>query len=155
MDEQGNISIKHCCALGRCVVTKNLRACSACSETLYCSREHQVEHFKEGGHKLICPGSKKKILAFAECFEKATESFKQAQWPVALQHYSAMLELTERIKGILDLQCANLLAVMITCYKQMGKWQEASECSNRVILIREMYNDGYIFRYELLSTVFT
>jgi len=142
--EKGDIaiSIKYCCALGRCVVAKELRACSACSETNYCCREHQVEHFKEGGHKLICPGSKKKILSFNECMEKASEAFREKQWSVALQHYSAMLELTERSLGILHFQCANVLAVMVTCYKSQGKFEAASQCLNRVIVIREMYNDG-------------
>lgn len=65
-------TLKNYCALARCHVTKDLKACSACSEVVYCCKDHQVEHFKEGGHKLVCPGRQKAPpLTFQECAAKA------------------------------------------------------------------------------------
>ena len=37
-----NMSLKQKCGLARCMVTTELKACSACNEIFYCSREHQV-----------------------------------------------------------------------------------------------------------------
>ena len=52
---------KTCCALGRCIVTTGLQACAACQSVMYCGKEHQTEHFKEG-HKLVCPGRSKGVV---------------------------------------------------------------------------------------------
>lgn len=52
-----------------------------------------------------------------------------------------MLELTERALGILHPQIARLLEAMATCYKQIDKFDEASECLQRALLIKEVNND--------------
>lgn len=33
---------------------KAKKACGRCKSTYYCSKEHQKEHWREGGHKTIC-----------------------------------------------------------------------------------------------------
>lgn len=83
------MSIKQCCGLGRCVVTKGLLDCASCKAISYCGREHQVEHFKDG-HKLVCLGREKPI-AFAACVEKATRYYNEKMWVAALPYYSALL----------------------------------------------------------------
>ena len=83
------MSIKQCCGLGRCVVTKGLQDCSGCKAISYCGREHQVEHYKDG-HKLVCPG-REKPLSFASCVEKATRYYNGKMWVAALPYYSALL----------------------------------------------------------------
>jgi MYND finger len=88
-DIWAEMSIKQCCGLGRCVVTKGLQDCSGCKAISYCGREHQVEHYKDG-HKLVCPG-REKPLSFASCVEKATRYYNGKMWVAALPYYSALL----------------------------------------------------------------
>lgn len=128
-------------------MTQNLKACSACSEVLYCCKEHQVEHFKEGGHKLVCPGkakdpSKKPPLSFATCNEKAQKYYTEENWEAALPYYSAMLELTARPLGLFHFQVANCLQLIGNCYRNLKKFDEASQIFQRMIVIREVNNDG-------------
>ena len=40
------------CAI--CDSPLNLKACSRCEATFYCSQEHQKKDWKEGGHKEKC-----------------------------------------------------------------------------------------------------
>eukprot|EP01038_Epipyxis_sp_PR26KG_P006404 gene6404-8815_t len=144
------MSLKQCCALGKCVETKNLKACSACSETFYCSREHQTEHFKEG-HKMICPGKTKGTpLTFNECAAKATKYYTQQMWLAALPYYSAMLELSERSLGLFHPQVGSLLEVIANCYKNLERWVDAIGCLQRVIVIRELTNDESIEQNKAL-----
>lgn len=133
------MSLKQCCALGRCVATQDLKACSACSEVLYCCRDHQVEHFKQGGHKMVCPGRKTGLpLTFNECAQKANEYHTRKMWVACLPYYSAMLELTERSVGLFHDQVARILEAMATCYKMMSKFEEAAQCLQRALVIREI-----------------
>ena len=91
------MSLSQKCALGRCAITKNLKACSACNKVFYCSKEHQVEHFKECGHKLVCEGKKSdKQNSFKDLAEKAQKYHTQQMWLASLPYYGAMLELTEK-----------------------------------------------------------
>ena len=144
--EKETESIKKC-ALATCMQHKDLKACSACNEVVYCCREHQVEHFKEGGHRFICPGRTKgergkPPLAFAECNEKAGNYYSQRMWLAALPYYSAMLELTERTLSGIHPQVGNLLHVIANCFKELGKVDKAILCLQRMIVIREINNDG-------------
>ncbi|KAJ1401817.1 hypothetical protein B484DRAFT_457893 [Ochromonadaceae sp. CCMP2298] len=137
------MSLKQCCALGRCAVTAELKACAACSEVVYCCREHQVEHFQHGGHKMICPGRKKAPpLSFKDCAEKAQRYHGSKAWLVALSYYSTMLELTERTLGLFHPQVGNVLQVMATCYKMLDKFEEAAQCLQRVIIVLELEGNG-------------
>ena len=89
------MSIKQCCGLGHCVVTKGLLDCASCKAISYCGRAHQVEHFKNG-HKLVCPG-REKPLSFASCVEKATRYYNEKMWVAGLPYYSALLVSRYRI----------------------------------------------------------
>ena len=130
------------CALGRCAAHTNLKKCGDCGLVAYCSREHQVEHYKDG-HKLICPGKAKGTpLTFPLCFEKATAYYKDGKWNAALMYYSAMLELTERSLGIFHIQNANCLDVMALCYRHQNKMDCAIQCLQRCLIIKEINNDG-------------
>lgn len=136
-------SLLKCCALGRCMVLKDLKKCGSCGLVAYCCKEHQVEHFKDGGHKMICPGREgKEPLTFKNCMEKAAKFYSQEMWVAALPYYSAMLELTERQVGTLHMQNAGLLEVMSKCYRHQNKFSEAVQCLQRSIIIRDMHNDG-------------
>ena len=141
------LDLKKKCALFTCNNIKDLKACSACNEVFYCCREHQVEHFKEGGHKFVCPGRirgerGKPPLTFAECNEKAGNYYSQRMWLAALPYYAAMLELTERTLNVFHPQVGNLLHVIMECYKGHSKIDKAILCLQRMILIREVNNDG-------------
>jgi tetratricopeptide (TPR) repeat protein len=137
------MSLKQCCALGRCAATTDLKACAACAEVVYCCREHQVEHFQHGGHKMICPGRKKgDPLSFKDCADKATRYHESKTWLVALSYYSAILELTERTLGLFHPQVGNILQAMTTCYKMLEKFEEAAQCLQRVIIVTEIEGGG-------------
>lgn len=124
-------------------MTKDLKACASCCEVFYCCRDHQVEHFKEGGHKLICPGKVTKApLTFAECAKKAEHYHSENMWLAALPYYSAMLELSARTLGIFHFQIANCLQVMATCYKKLNRLEHAAQIFQRMLVIREVNNDG-------------
>jgi len=139
------VTLKQCCALGRCIATTELKACAACSETLYCSREHQVEHFKEGGHKMICPGrTKGPPLTFQQCAERANHYHTEKMWVAALPYYGAMLELTERVLGLFHFQAGNVLEVMATCYRMTGRIEHAIQCLQRVCIVKDLHNDGSV-----------
>lgn len=143
----GNIGIAKMCALATCNKAQGLKVCSACNIVQYCCREHQVEHFKEGGHKFICPGRVKgekgqEPLDFDTCSEKATSYYSQKMWLAALPYYSAMLELSQRSMGLFHPQCGKLLHVISGLYKLMGKLDKSAHCLQVVILIMEMFNDG-------------
>jgi tetratricopeptide (TPR) repeat protein len=174
--------IQVCCALGRCVGHTNLKKCGDCGLVAYCSREHQVEHYKDG-HKLICPGREKGIniylsvplsftfiypvlilhhtviyflgtpLTFQQCFEKASSYFTEKKWNAALMYYSAMLELTERSLGILHDQDANCLDVMALCYRHQNKMDAAIQCLQRCLVIREIHNDGSDVKNKALANL--
>ena len=143
----GNVGIAKMCALATCNKAQGLKACSACNIVQYCCREHQVEHFKEGGHKFICPGRIKgekgqEPLNFDTCSQKATSYYSQKMWLAALPYYSAMLELSQRSVGLFHPQCGKLLHVIAGLYKLMGKLDKSAHCLQVVILIMEMFNDG-------------
>ncbi len=145
--EGENLGIKKMCALPTCSKADGLKACSACNEVRYCCREHQVEHFKEGGHKFICPGRVKgekgqPPLNFEACNAKAASYYKQQMWLAALPYYSGMLELTQRAVGLFHPQVGKLLHVVGGLYKLMGKLEKSSICQQKVIVIMELFNDG-------------
>lgn len=131
-----------CCALARCAENEKekLKACSACNQVVYCCKEHQTEHYKEGGHKLVCAGRKDKALSFQDCLERAQRSHNEKMWMSALMFYGGMLELTERAVGLFHPQVAKILDAMATCYKMKGKYEEAGQCLQRVLVIRELMN---------------
>jgi len=132
-----------CCALGRCLVRKDLKKCGNCGLVAYCCKEHQVEHYKDGGHKMICPGREaKEPLSFRDCMDKATRFYTQEMYTAALPYYSAMLELTERQVGTLHLQNAGLLEVMSKCYRHQNKFPDAVQCLQRSMIILDLHNDG-------------
>lgn len=133
------------CALARCAVTKDLKSCAACNIVSYCCKEHQVEHFKEGGHKMICPGRQKgEPLKFPELVEKAQKFHSQQMFVAALPYYSAMLELTERQLGLFHPQVGNILNVMCTCYENSGHLDHAAVLLQREILIKELTGEENI-----------
>jgi tetratricopeptide (TPR) repeat protein len=131
------------CGLQRCINTVDLKKCASCGSIEYCSKEHQIEHFKDGGHKMVCPGrTKSPPLTFNDCLQKASKYYSQQMWVAALPYYCAMLELTERQVGLLHPQNANLLDVIATCYRNQEKIRYAIECLQKCIPIREYENDG-------------
>ena len=137
-------SMKDCCALPKCVIRRGqsgieLKACGACTIPYYCSRDHQVEHFKNGGHKYICNGKKTgNPLTFAECNEKASSHYNNKEYREALTYYSAMIELTERSCGVFHSQIANLLNAMVQCLKLSGQFAEAIALLQRMLVIYEI-----------------
>lgn len=147
--DKKKVGLKHVCALATCSNTQGLKACSACNLVCYCCREHQVEHFKEGGHKFVCPGRVKgekgqEPLNFDTCNQKGTSYYKQQMWLAALPYYSAMLELSQRELGLLHPQCGELNRVLAGLYKLLGKLEKSASCQQIVILIKEIYSDGSI-----------
>jgi hypothetical protein len=106
-----------------------------------------VQHFKEGGHKLVCAGrskedGKKGPLTFAECTEKATRYQTDKMWASSLPYYCAMLELTERQVNTLHFQVGNILWPISVCYRNLDRVEEASSCLQRALVIKEIHNDG-------------
>ncbi|VDB90879.1 unnamed protein product [Peniophora sp. CBMAI 1063] len=58
-EKNGNFALPSRCSSKQCPrhVKKSsgrLRPCKGCGEVAYCSRKCQVQHWQEGGHKLIC-----------------------------------------------------------------------------------------------------
>eukprot|EP01031_Cornospumella_fuschlensis_P027837 gene27837-33618_t len=137
------MSLKHHCALGRCAVADAglLKACSACSEVLYCCKDHQIEHFHEGGHKLICAGKKKgSPLPLNECMSRVVILVNDENWAEALPYYGALLEFAERNMGSNHSHTVNILSTMVMCYKKLGRFVEAGECLHRILAIHEQTN---------------
>lgn len=161
VDEKG-VGIGHItmmCALGKCIMSESpdvkLRSCSACKQVKYCCKEHQVEHFKEGGHQKVCIGRKVKAgesdepMDFKYWEGKAAAAREVAAmggsgaaqaWKDALRAYSCMLELTEKASDTLHRQCADLLDQMATCYKAAKRFEDATSCYSRIIIIRDFNN---------------
>lgn len=108
-------NIKACCGLGRCMSSESpdtpLKHCGQCKKIKYCCREHQVEHFKYGGHKLVCDGRKNAEvpLVFDNFVQAADTAMKVRDFKTALINYGAMLELTEKNSDIFHPKCANIL----------------------------------------------
>ena len=101
--------ITRVCALGKCITSESpqqkLQFCAACKEVKYCCRDHQIEHFKEGGHKLVCKGRKNAAntsAVFKDFDKKAKDAIAVMDWKNALIGYSAMLELTEKGRDIVS-----------------------------------------------------
>ena len=104
-----------------------------------------MEHFKEGGHKMICPGRQKDApLTFAQVAEKAQKFHGEGKFIAALPYYGAMLELTERALGLFHFQCANILEAMCTCYEKAEKFEKATHCLQRVIVLKEVMSDNSV-----------
>mmetsp|Transcript_40094 Transcript_40094/g.40891 ORF Transcript_40094/g.40891 Transcript_40094/m.40891 type:complete len:339 (-) Transcript_40094:124-1140(-) len=144
-----NVTLKNACALGRCPATKDLKACSACSEVVYCCKEHQVEHFKEGGHKMVCPGRQKGApLTFNQCAEKAQEYYSKQMWIAALPYYSGMLELTQRVLGFRHTQVANLLNVIAIIYRKLNRIEYAISCLQKVLVVKHVTDKGTAEEYK-------
>lgn len=131
-----------CCGTGLCFTTTDLKRCSNCNEIAYCNKEHQSEHFKDGGHKMICKGREKGPLTFQACVEKATKHYNSQMYKAALPYYGAMLELTSKHAGQFHSQNAGILDIMATCYCKLEKYDYALHCLQRCVVIREMENDG-------------
>jgi tetratricopeptide (TPR) repeat protein len=156
MSDQGNplsISFNNCCALPKC--TKNnkqqgveLKACGACTIPHYCCKEHQVEHFKNGGHKYICKGRKSgEPLSFNECNTKAGDHFAKNEYKDAISYYSAMIELTERTLGVFHIQIANILDTIVKCLLRIEQYTDAIECLQRMLLIYE-YDQATVTTFD-------
>lgn len=135
--------MEDCCALPKCVLRKGqnsieLKACGACTIPYYCCKEHQVEHFKNGGHKYVCKGRKSgNPLTFQECSDKAISHHNNKEYKDALTYYSAMIELTERSVGVFHPQIANLLSAMVQCLKLSGQYDEAIALLQRMLVVYE------------------
>ena len=92
---------------------------------------------------MVCPGRKKgSPLTFQQCVEKASDYYGKQMWVAALPYYGAMLELTERAVGVFHPQVGNILDLIATCYRKLGKIEEAIQCLRRVVIVREANNDG-------------
>lgn len=132
------------CALPRCNISKGqqgieIKACGACTIPHYCCRDHQIEHYKYGGHKHICKGMKiGQPLTFNECNTKASAYYTNEEYKNAIIYYSAMIELTERTLGIYHVQIAKLLDVIVTCLKQIKQYDDAVVCLQRMLVIYEV-----------------
>jgi tetratricopeptide (TPR) repeat protein len=81
-------------------------------------------------------------LTFPQVAERAHKYHTQKLYLAALPYYSAMLELTERPLGLFHFQVGNILEAMSTCYEHTGAKEKAISCLQRVILIKEVHNDG-------------
>lgn len=135
------LDIKACCGLPWCTNKKDLQVCSACGFIAYCSRPHQVEHFKEGGHKLICTGTKREggPMTFGQCKDEATRLFSEQKWDASLPFFGAMLELTERTLGKMEFSIVPILDSLSACYQKMGKLDKAAHLLQRLIILFEIY----------------
>jgi len=135
------VDIKACCGLPWCTNKKELQVCSACGFLAYCSRNHQVEHYKEGGHKLICTGTKREggPMVFAECEKEATRLYGEQKWAEAIPYFSAMLELTERALGKMEFSVVPIIDSMSACYQKAGKLDKAAHLLQRLIIVFEIY----------------
>lgn len=134
------------CALGWCANAdaSKLKACSACSEVFYCCKEHQVEHYREGGHKLICPGRKKgSPLPLNECMSRVVTLVSKEEWSEALPYYGALLEFSEKNMGSNHSHTVNILNTMVMCYKQLKRYSEVEQCLRRILSIHEQTNDEH------------
>jgi hypothetical protein len=60
-------------------------------------------------------------------------------WVAALPYFSCLLEFTERSLGLFHPQVSGVLEVMHTCYKKMHRYEEAIQCLQRVLILKEMF----------------
>ena len=95
----------------------HLMKCGACREVRYCSKEHQVEHFKSG-HKHLCKGRKDPSTStdFSIFEKRADVAMRKSEWKTAIAAYSCMLELTEKTIDIFHPQIAKILDQMASIY---------------------------------------
>ena len=138
--KQEIMSIKHCCGLGRCVVTKGLQDCASCKSISYCGKEHQTEHFKDG-HKLVCPG-KAKPLPFAACVEGATQYYNAKMWAAALPYYSALLVSECTVELVAPTLTCDVCQNVIIKQKLTFKICHA-QCFSNDISLQELIERGY------------
>lgn len=132
------------CGLGRCIAMTNLKACSGCNMVFYCCKDHQVEHFKKEGHKIVCKGRKEgQAPAFNELAASAQKYMKSKSFRMALMNFGAMLELTEQaLDNTYHPQCANILDQMAICYKELSEIPNAINAYSRVLMIRDFNNES-------------
>ena len=157
MDESFPLGhIMGCCALPGCMISAapnvKLQKCGACSEVSYCSREHQVEHFKSGGHKHLCKGRKDPSTStdFAVFDKRAQDAMKKRDWKKAIMALGCMLELTEKHKDIFHPQNAKILGQMASIYQQMDEidkdgvptkdYKRAIMCLQRMVIVQDFNN---------------
>ncbi|RYG68230.1 tetratricopeptide repeat protein [archaeon] len=147
------MSLKDHCALGRCAEAdaSKLKACSACSEVWYCCKEHQVEHYHEGGHKLICVGRKKgSPVPLNECMSRVVTLVNQEKWSEALPYYGALLEFAEKNMGSNHSHTVNILNTMVMCYKRLKRYEEVEQCLQRTLGIHEQSSDEHQQKSHLI-----
>ena len=132
------------CGLGRCINFQNLKACSACKIVQYCCKEHQVEHFKKEGHKIVCKGRTEGEAPSFSALDAAARKYHEAgSFRVALINYGSLLELTEQtLDNVFHPQCAGVLEKMADCYKKLGEWGHAVAAYSRVLMILDFNNDN-------------
>jgi len=137
------------CGLGRCIAWQSpdgtpLKACSACNLVYYCCKEHQVEHFKKEGHKIVCRGRKEgKPPTFNELAEAAQKYTGSKSHRLALMNWGGMLELTEQtLDNTFHPQCSQILEQMALCYKALDEVPSAVGAYSRSLLIRDFNNDN-------------
>jgi tetratricopeptide (TPR) repeat protein len=121
----------------------DLKGCSACNAVYYCCKDHQLEHWKGEGHKMVCKGRKEgKAPSFDELAAAAQKYLAMKSWRLALMNFGAMLELTEQqMDNTYHPQCANILERIAMCYKNLeGGYPKAIHAYTRVLLIRDFNN---------------
>ena len=137
------------CGLGRCIAWQSpdgtpLKACSACNTVFYCCKDHQVEHYKKEGHKIVCRGRKEgKPPTFNEMAEAAQKYTGSKSHRLALMNWGGMLELTEQtLDNTFHPQCSQILEQMAMCYKALDEVPSAVGAYSRSLLIRDFNNDN-------------
>lgn len=132
------------CGLGRCINFQNLKACSACKVVHYCCKEHQIEHYKKEGHKIVCKGRTEGEAPSFNTLAAAAEKYhKSGSFRMALLNYGSMLELTEQtLDNVVHPQCAGVLEKIAECYKKLGEWDHAIAAYSRVLMILDFNNDN-------------
>lgn len=147
--------IMGCCAHPGCMVSAapnvHLLKCGACKEVRYCSKEHQVEHFKSG-HKHLCKGRKDPSTSteFSLFEKRAAEAMKKGDWKAAITAHCCMLELTEKTIDIFHPQIAKILDQMASIYQMMTvhdkdgvhtkDYKRAIACYQRMIIVQDFNN---------------
>ena len=132
------------CGLGRCIAFMNLKACSACKLVQYCCKEHQVEHYKKEGHKIVCKGRLEGTAPNFDTLSSAARKYQSSgSYRMALLNYGSMLELTEQtLDNVFHSQCAKLLEQMADCYKRLNEPKCAVEAYSRMLMILDFNNDN-------------